>query len=264
MRYVLPIMFVISSIFISCTLLQTFGSPKPKAHIETCKEEPIKVAVIDTGFDFGGQPIRGAHLCNYGHEDFTNGETMKHDKIWSTVPLDTLGHGTNIIGLINKYAGNANYCIVILKFWKSDEDTYGENLSNEVKAIEYATAIKADIINISEGGVNYREIESNAVSEFLDTGGIVVAAAGNNNKDLSILPFYPAMCDSRVIVVGSLNKRGVKSHTSNYGAAVKSWEIGEHQEVYGLTMTGTSQAAAIHTGKMLAHLKNKCYKVKGT
>jgi subtilisin family serine protease len=256
-------MFVISSAIISCTLFQTFSPIKPKA-TESCKEEPIKVAVIDTGFDFGGQVIPNAHLCNYGHEDFTDGETIKDPKLWSAIPMDVTGHGTNIVGLINKYAGNANYCIIILKFWKSDEDAYGENLLNEVRAIEYATSIKADIINISGGGENYRDMEAEAVKSFLDTGGIMVTAAGNTGKDLTVLPFYPAMCDSRVVVVGSLNNEGVKSNTSNYGKEVKAWEIGEHQEAYGVSMSGTSQAAAIRTGKTLAHLKNKCYKVKGT
>ena len=44
---------------------------------------------------------------------------------------------------------------------------------------------------------------------------------------------------------------------SNYGDRVDFWENGEAQKIFGMTMEGTSQAAAIRTGKIVRQM-NSC------
>lgn len=215
----------------------------------------IKVAVIDTGFDFKAtwQPNsddlpRKPTLCRTGHTDFTG-----------TGINDSHGHGTHIAGLIGKYAGYADYCLVILKYYKPDTDI--TNLANSILAINLAIDQKVDVINYSGGGLLKSELECAAIVQALDKGIKVVAAAGNERLDLDKFNYYPALCDPRVIVVEGLDSFGNRVPSSNYSThkitTVK--ELGNHvlstlpNGQYGY-MTGTSQATAIVSGKTVKKL----------
>ena len=219
----------------------------------------IRVAVIDTGFGFNGL-AHDVKLCKYGHKDFTSAQeySMEYDTI-DPIPVDRHGHGTNIAGAINKYAKNADFCLIILKFYKDIRGTNAENLEASVQAFRYAINIKVDIINYSGGGNRGSETERNLVKKFIDNGGTIVAAAGNASENLDLLGnyFYPAMYDDRIIVVGnkeivSFGKTKMKrrSPTSNYGSVVKYWEVGT-VDMYGYSMSGTSQSTALKTGKII-------------
>jgi len=239
--------------------------PKPHRTEEEpkCKQtHKIRIAVIDTGFGYMGKGSK-AHLCKYGHRDFTGYSEYNHKTFTpDPVPRDIdHGHGTNIVGLIDKYASDSgvSYCIVVLKFYRDDAIT-DENVRAEVEAIEWAISLHVDFINLSEGGEKYSEAEAEAVKKFIDGGGTVIAAAGNENHDLAEHPYYPAMSDPRVIVVGNIYKNGERSKISNYGDRVDVWEVGDNQTANGITLTGTSQAAAITTGKTVALMKQVCYK----
>ena len=232
-----------------------------KAEAKHCDKVPIKVAVIDTGF---GYQDRGhdAPLCKYGHYDFS--KEKQFSGAYDTrvpVPVDTHGHGTNIVGIINSYAkeNHINYCIVVIKYY-SERQTGHENLIAFIRAINYAANIKVDYVNYSGGGPESDRVEKASVKRFLNGGGKMIAAAGNEHANLNIKEnaYYPAMYDKRIIVVGNLCKNGVRCESSNYGDAVTRWEVGEDVEAYGLTMTGTSQATAVATGKILSESSNRC------
>lgn len=220
-------------------------------------KRPIIVAVIDTGFGYENKG-KDAKLCKFGHKDFTSaGLTAKEFNTVDPVPLDRHGHGTHVTGLINHYAGlgTRDYCIVILKYydsklpWKEQR----ENLQRSIDAINYAAKIHVDIINYSGGGVEWAEKEAKAVKKFLDGNGIFFAAAGNENANLSKSAYYPAMDDKRIISVGNIDANGDVGLMSNYGYQVSCWELGTNVEMYGMSMTGTSQSTAIATGKFVAN-----------
>lgn len=222
-----------------------------------CK--PTVVAVLDTGFGFEGRGHE-AKLCKFGHKDFSidkrySAQYGTKDKI----PLDIHGHGTNIVGVISDNTKITSYCFVIVKYY-SDMQSSQQNLAASTKAIQYANSIGADFINYSGGGPVLDEQEQRAVKTFLSRGGKFVAAAGNEKEDLDSPEngYYPAMDDIRVISVGNNNFYGVRSYTSNYGKRITRWEKGENVTGYGITMTGTSQATAVATGKILSERKNKC------
>ncbi len=221
---------------------------RPKRMVAT---KPIIVAVIDTGFGYKGLGTK-AKLCKQGHKNFTSDLDMAPNlNTEDPVPMDYHGHGTNIVGIIDRYANwsTYEYCIVIVKYYSPG---FGDdNLKNTVKAIKYATAIGADFINYSGGGKDRSQDEVDAIQSFLNNGGTVVAAAGNEGADLKLTPFYPALADDRIIVVGNLGFDGNKAPSSNYGEKVDIWERGTSIEGFGLIMTGTSQAAAVVTGKMI-------------
>jgi major intracellular serine protease len=219
-----------------------------------CSADTLKIAVIDTGYDFKAKwPTNPDHptpmLCKEGHTDLTTIKTSPN------YLKDNHGHGTHIAGLIAKYAIKG-YCLLIVKNY--DPKTVSDNLVNTIKAFEYAISQDVDIINYSGGGQNKSEMECAVVRKALDKGIIIVAAAGNEGTKLKD-NYYPALCDSRVIMVANVdtNNRTIASSSnlnkdtvSIDGTRVKSLlPSGE----YGF-MTGTSQATAIITGKLVQTL----------
>lgn len=255
--------------------------PKPKV---VCVNPPAIVAVLDTGFGYSNEGLN-ARLCNTGHKTFTNETQVTNNDTTDPVPKDTHGHGTNVAGVIEKYAGDSNYCLVILQYY-SPTAKGNDNLKGTIQAIKYAQKIGAKFINYSGGGEEFSKAEEKAVKDYLNSGGIFVAAAGNERSDSDDHPFYPAMYDSREIAVGNaefaepeiydrdftlkINKRyelvkingtdrpGRAVPSSNFGNKVNRWELGTGVKAYGLTLTGTSQAAAIATGKLIKE-KNECF-----
>jgi subtilisin family serine protease len=170
---------------------------------------------------------------------------------------DNHGHGTHIAGLIAKYAGDSDYCLLIAKYY-DPKAKVNDNLLRTRQALEWAIKRNIDIINYSGGGSEKSEEECIVIKKALDKGIIVVTAAGNERSNLDETPYYPAMCDSRVTMVANLDVfggyRGLAS-TSNYnsevvavqGTKVKSIFPNERTEV----MSGTSQATAIVTGRLV-------------
>lgn len=223
----------------------------------------VKIAVIDTGFGYLGLG-RDVRLCKFGHKDFS-GENHQQNYFGTVtpLPLDVHSHGTNIAGIIDDRLKNTGipYCIVILKYWHEDEKrnmvASHDNLVSTVEAIKYSKNIKIDFINYSGGGLATHPIEVAAVKAFIDAGGTFVAAAGNERSDLSKKSYFPAMDDPRVVVVGNGTKENPEP-SSNYGDRVNEWENGNNVTSNSLTMSGTSQATAIATAKLVISRHKTC------
>lgn len=210
----------------------------------------IKVIVVDTGFGYTYQSQQETHLCATGHKNFSKMANVVSIK-GARVPEDDSGHGTNVAGLIEKYADDSNYCMVIVKAF-SENSSNSENAENSIAALEYAVSLKPDIINYSAGGSNPNSTEHSVIKEFLDNGGIFVAAAGNDGVELNENnTYYPAMYDPRIVVVGNKYADGTRHVLSNYGKLIKGWEIGVNAKALGVTRTGSSQSTAICTGKLI-------------
>jgi len=215
----------------------------------------LRIAVIDTGFGYDNAGAWGNNrLCRYGHRDFTNLGSKLFLGISTPVPKDNDSHGTNIVGVIQDTAGPLNFCIIVLKYF---DPNMSRDLTGKaaVRAIRYAEELHADVINFSGGGNAEDSDEDAAVRSYLDHGGKMFAAAGNYGLDIDKFHFYPAMADPRVIVVGNLNQDGTYHTGSNYGKRLNVWEIGVNVTGYGITMTGTSQATAVATGKWIRSQK---------
>lgn len=266
---------------LSCLLSPLATAQDTLSFSEQKSEKIIKVAVIDTGFDFKSNWFRFSkigykkpQLCDGLHRDFTN-----------TSVQDQNGHGTHVAGIISRKVRHKKYCLIIIKAWRA-----GLTDIETIRAIEssfnYALSAGADIINYSGGGSTFDLAEYVAVKRALDSGIIVVAAAGNDAKKIDYVvhsvqtklrhyenrkilyeakvtflnrktlrvtheepknAYYPATYDSRIIAV--MNYAGDKpSQSSNYGHAFTYKEDGEGVISLGLNnslvrMTGTSQAA---------------------
>lgn len=220
--------------------------------LNTCfASQILRVAVIDTGLDLE-DPRFSYLLCDNGttSSDFT--ETTLKDKN---------SHGTHVTGLIKQYAKNSNYCLIIIKFYSE----YGTSYLN--RSIEYAIEQKASIINISAGGRNFDEIEYNLIKNSPNITYVVAAGNEGLKLDCNKTTNYPTCYKlPNVISVGCLDKYENKCLTSNYGKYVKSWELGQNvystfplktcdvqtRDCKGMGyISGTSQATAIHTGKLI-------------
>lgn len=202
------------------------------------------VAVIDTGIDLNILKQGYAKgMCKMGHRDFTGSGSVR----------DWHGHGTNISGLIHKYAKGTKYCQVILKYYAPRAGEY-QNMSRMLAAIKYAINIKVDIINISGGGPGFSAAERTEILRALNNGIKVVTAAGNERCDLdsTMCEYYPAMYDPRIVVVGNGINSKSRAPSSNWGRVVDVWIDGNDKVGdYGKKMTGTSQSTAIYTGKLV-------------
>jgi minor extracellular protease Epr len=209
----------------------------------------LKIAIVDTGYNFAFKDFKHfglskPKLCRTGHKDFTD-----------TSLVDDNGHGSNIASLIAKGNEDTDYCILVLKFYSPEVRTIAGY--TETEAINYAISQKVDVLNLSIAGYEYMKEECDAVKKALNAGIKIVAAAGNEKFDLSKINVYPAMCDKRVQTVMNYNK-GTRHYTSNYG---KNMYQEQGTYMYGLGkgdlpvyMTGTSQAAAVHTGKLIKQM----------
>lgn len=244
-------------------------------------DKGIVVAVIDTGIDVKHPDLKANLWINRGesgtdkngNDKATNGvdddDNGFVDDIhgWNFVGndpslTDNHGHGTHIAGIIGAEGGNGigisgvspNVSLMTLKYY--DPKAPGlNNLMNTVRAIRYATAMGAHIINYSGGGLEPSDEERKAIEEAKAKGILVVAAAGNEKSNSDIHSYYPADYPlSNIISVTAIDKEKNVLPSSNYGElsvdlAAPGNDIFSTlpQGQYGY-MTGTSQATAFVTG----------------
>ncbi len=262
MKYLLAILLILSALFAILLLELRFNTEEvqPDREVSGIKEgKTIVIAVVDTGFDFKSSWNRSKmpkpKVCKTGHKDFTGRGIA-----------DVHGHGTHISGLIAKYAEDSDYCLVFFKFFHTMK-THSSKSTATNRAFQRAIDLKVDVINFSGGGIERLDAECLLIKKALDMGIVVVAAAGNEASNINSIPYYPAMCDPRVVAVANVKKDGTYEDTSNFttkapGAVVLQEEVGEnvlslHPDNQVAVMSGTSQAAAIRTGKIVKKWKNK-------
>lgn len=197
----------------------------------------IRVAVLDTG-------IRNAEnlpLC--GESKDLTGEGL----------VDLHGHGTNVSYLIKRYAGNADYCIIPIKYYSTEAPGF-LNLKRTKQALRLALKYKVDVIVYAGGGPSINLEEKQLITEALDKNIKIVVAAGNNRHNLDkSCNYFPACYDSRIIVAGCAHNGRICSF-GNYGKVVDFYEDGLRVTAGGITFSGTSQATAIRAGKLINQL----------
>lgn len=219
-------------------------------NLQAASAGPLKIVVIDTGYtapkvgDGYPKPV----FCRYGHADFTRGGIT-----YGRIPRDDMGHGTNVVHVIARYLGKApknSYCIVVVKYYHKDISQQ-DSMEADARSWRWALSLKPDVVNFSSAGKKYFDEESASVKKLLDRGSKVVVSAGNDGM-LGV--GYPAASDSRLVVVGALKRDGKRLPRSNYGPGVTRWELGDNVCGGNICMSGTSQATAVATGKIVNKL----------
>lgn len=226
---------LVSAAILGCALLLTSTLASADA--------PVTIAVIDTGLDIKDARFT-EHLCASGHRDFTG-----------TGLQDLSGHGTHVTGLIQQYAANADYCLVIIKYWLPGIEG-GTSARLLRDALAYAVSLNVAIINVSSSGFAPSKREHEILANHPHT--LLIGAAGNNSMDRNMYPCGYGLANT--VCVGALRLNGGRLKMSNYGRWVTQWEVGESvpsaQVGAGIAVkSGSSMATAIYTGKLI----NKIY-----
>jgi subtilisin family serine protease len=209
--------------------------------------QQIVIAVIDSGVKLDHPEFVGRLVAGY---DYINNDT---------VPNDDSGHGTHVAGIIAAALDNGegiagvrpNCALMPVKVL--DENNLG-SWSQLAKGILFAVDNGARILNLSLGSTSPSETMASAIDYALQSGTIVIAAAGNFNSDA---PFYPASLEG-VIAVGATTKKGERWAKSDYGGYIDLVAPGEliystyhdlDNVYHGYTyMSGTSMAAPFVSG----------------
>ncbi len=219
----------------------------------------IKVAVIDSGIDFGHQDLKNIVAknlaeCNEdGGTDYDSREDLDGNGVpgdclgWNftvhkndpkaKLPMDDAGHGSHVAGIIAAQSKNNfgvsglgnNIKIVPVKVLHQDE---GSEQAKQIsftdrvaRGILYAIKREVDVINLSLGWLRQSDTKylREAVNAALARGIPVVAAAGNNGSNARLFPCsYPG-----VICVGASTIEGKAADFSNHGGNVDVFAPGE-------------------------------------
>ncbi|TYS59980.1 S8 family serine peptidase [Sutcliffiella horikoshii] len=166
------------------------------------------VAVLDSGIDLH-------------HLDLKENIVKPYNVLSpSSMPVDEIGHGTHVAGIVGAKTNNGSGIVSIVK------DTYimpikvgdrqGAFASDIASGVDYAIENGADIINISIAGPKQNNTLKEAIDKAVNSGVMIVAAGGNNSSDTVEYPAgYPG-----VVSVGASSLTGELADFSNFGDSV--------------------------------------------
>ncbi|HYL13636.1 MAG TPA: S8 family serine peptidase [Terriglobales bacterium] len=194
---------------------------------------PTLAGVLLTGYDFTRNQAGASELNDLSPSDFpsypppqcstcppanVNQSSAAILDQSSAAILDTkpqyaaFGHGTMVLGVIHLVAPTAK--LLPLKAFHSDGTGY---LSNILRAIYYAVANKANVINMSFDFTTYSTEFATALNYANQAALICGASAGNDGQKIVV---YPAGLQSVAMGVASTTDLDTRSSFSNYGDAI--------------------------------------------
>ena len=230
----------------------------------------VLVAVLDTGVQLDHPDLAGAiwtnpgEIAGNGRDDDSNGfvdDVHGANMFDSSANVDDdNGHGTHVAGIVaarqNNGIGVSGVApeATILPVKILDANMAG-NTDTLARGIRYAVDKGAKILNISVNTDVATATIQGAVKYAGQQGAIVVASAGNNGRNIDLLPSYVAsLTDPAVITVGALNSADKLWAQSNTGLlsvdlAAPGVQIVATTRGSGYqSRTGTSAAAPVVAG----------------
>lgn len=216
----------------------------------------VIVAVIDSGVRCTHEDLAGNFWTN--PQDGSHG----FNAITGTTNVnDDVGHGTRVAGILGAKGNNGTggvgvawqVQIMVGKFASQS----GGTVADAITCLDYARTNGAHIINASWGLDEFSASLFDAMVALRAAGILVVAAAGNNTRDVDQFPRYPASYDlDNIIAVMATTRQDEPYPSSNFGAtnvdvaapgaAIYSTDF-QSDSSYALD-TGTSMAAAYVSG----------------
>jgi subtilisin family serine protease len=234
----------------------------PEAWADLTQHDPVVVAVLDTGVDIDhpdlvdrmwvnaaeqlGTGTPGVDDDLNGFKDDVNGWDFQEGDADPT-PKNGIGnsHGTHVAGIVAAEQDNAEgisgVCpdcqIMALRIGTANTLSLGA----ELKAINYAIANGADVINMSFGSSVWSKSERSAINKAGKHGVLVVIAAGNGSSDNDIqfydadgshavpasAPAYPATYTLKnILAVAATNDRDNYGYFSQCRGQIPLWACG--------------------------------------
>ncbi|HWR57967.1 MAG TPA: S8 family serine peptidase [Thermodesulfovibrionales bacterium] len=205
----------------------------------------VKIAILDSGIDYNHPDLvnniwtNPNESCSDGIDHDSNG-LVNDCRGWNFVdnnnnPLDDLGHGTHLAGIIGASPNNGvgmtgvmwHVQMIPLKIFNVNsvvtESCISAFASDEIAAIQYAIAHGAKVINASFRSEGFCQSEFNAISAANAAGVLFVAAAGNGGVDsmginTDVDPQYPASYNlPNIISVAATDQNDRLASFSNFG-----------------------------------------------
>ena len=211
----------------------------------------VTIAIIDSGTDIdhpdlivniwentdeiSGDGIdndSNGYIDDFNGWDFIEGSPDPNPKFGSFFTSEAMSHGTVVAGLAAASGNNkigiagVSWRTKIMPLRALDGQGRG-NVLAAVRAIDYAIANGADVINMSFVGNEFSRTFADAIRRAYEANVVMVAASGNANSqnvgtDLDVTPAYPVCYDldgqNMIIGVASLSSANTRSSFSNYGS----------------------------------------------
>lgn len=206
--------------------------------------DTVIIGVVDTGIDFDHEDLQNQVWYNSGEtgkDEFGNDKTSNgidddengfvddwrgwdfgSESGYDNDPTYGGDHGVHVSGIaaaqVNNSIGMAGVMPLakILPVKIGPDFGLDNSVYNEYEGLLYAAMMGADVINCSWGGTGYSQTNATVVTAVEEMGALIVAAAGNNNRNQA---FYPASYDG-VLSVASSADDDVRSGFSNYNTRV--------------------------------------------
>lgn len=218
----------------------------PEAWDISTGSDDVIVAVLDTGISLDHPDLsaniweNAGEVADNGKDDDENGfiddvqgwdfvddDEMPEPELRRSSDPEAQSHGSVVAGIIGAVGDNHEgyvgvaWEVQIMPLRILDEQGTGSE-SDAAKAITYAVENGADVINLSFAGDESHAALRNAVRNAYEHGVVIVAALGNDARDVNINPVYPACLRSEafdwVIGVTATNEDDQKSSFTNYGS----------------------------------------------
>lgn len=202
----------------------------------------IIVAVVDTGVDYNHEDLKDVmwtnpgEIANNGIDDDNNGyiddihgiNTLIRDNNGKATsePMDGHGHGSHVSGSIGATQNNntgiagiaSNVAIMAIRTVPNRSDELDVDVA---EAFIYAAKNGAKLINCSFGKANNENgmLVSDTIKYIGEKYGVlVIAAAGNDSKNIDRRLSYPASFENKhLFVIAASDSRGRMSYFSNFG-----------------------------------------------
>lgn len=227
----------------------------------------IIVAVLDTGVDTlqpdltanlwqNTKEIPGNHIDDDKNGfiddvagwDFVDDDADPNPGVVQSDPIINLdrSHGTFTAGIIGAVMNNAvGYAgiasgVKIMPLRILHEDGMGSE-DTAVRALDYAVKNGARVINLSFEGDSVGPVFQNAIHNAYAAGVVVVAALGNDARDVDVTPVYPACLraigEDWVIGVSATDEQDAQTYFTNYGATCADLAA-PGTDIFGLMFDG--------------------------
>lgn len=219
----------------------------PAAWDVTTGSSEVVVAVLDTGVSLDHPDLQKNlwvnkdEIANNGKDDDGNGyiddiygwdfvddDTHPEPELENSSDPSAQSHGTVVAGVVGAVGNNRTgytgvaWNVKIMPLRILNENGSG-NETDAAAAILYAAKNGADVINLSFAGNEVHATLRNAVEEAYNQGAVIVAALGNEGRDLNTAPVYPACLRSTgsdwVIGVAATDVDDQETQFTNFGAS---------------------------------------------
>ncbi|MFA7327082.1 MAG: S8 family peptidase [Candidatus Kapaibacterium sp.] len=206
--------------------------------------DTVLIGIVDTGIDFDHEDLKNQVWYNpgeqgkdeFGNDKSTNGIDDDNNGFvddwrgwdfgsesgYDNDPSYGGDHGVHVSGIaaaqVNNNVGVAGVSprAKILPVKIGPDFGLDNSVYNEFEGLLYAAMMGADVINCSWGSTGFSQSNALVVQTATEFGALIVAAAGNNNRNQA---FYPASYEG-VLSVASSADDDVRSGFSNYNTRV--------------------------------------------